>query len=134
MFIKKDKHHTNIIQYIFHSLFFGAGYMNRVPPLSITSVIIQESLSNLEAVVTPITIFDSCISDNIDHYNDSMKRINRKHISLLKELFSCVSPGFKEEKSKVNPYALQTFRCFLNHKQKISIHLGTLDFLVFKKT
>ena len=76
-------------------------------------------------MVTPITILDNIITNNVTSSNTISD--NSADVEILSLLFS------SKENLKINPYILNTFKCFVNHKQEIRIDIRLLDKYCFNK-
>lgn len=110
---------------ILHRLFFGEGDGIFVPPLGISTIIIQETRSNLRKIIKPITILDMIISWNVN--DDSKIGNNPDDVSTLKSLFAYYLYPESQKEFKPNQYIFNTFLCFLNNKDSIMVDLDKLD-------
>ena len=110
---------TNIIWTIYR-LFFGDS-----DPLNISSIRIQETSSNLEKLVKPITTLDQIISNNV--YNKNKIEDNPGSFSMVSSLFGYYLSRSLVEKVVCNTYILKSFQCFVNNKQEIRVYLYKLD-------
>ena len=68
---------------------------------------------------------------NVDHRNKISD--NSADVEILSLLFSYSTSSSSKENLKINPYILNTFKCFVNHKQEIRIDIGLLDKYCFNK-
>ena len=116
---------TNIIWTIYR-LFFGDIY-----PLNISSIRIQETSSNLEKLVKPITTLDQIISNNV--YSGNIIKDNPGSFSMVSSLFGYYLSRSLVEKVVCNTYILKSFQCFVNNKQAIRVCLDNLDFYCSNK-
>ena len=101
-----------------HRLFFGDK-----DPLIIISIIIIQSRSNLKGHIGAITSLDAIISDQLRRKYVISKRSG--YDKIFAHLFDyCLG---QEMEMKFNEYLYRTFKCFVNHKDKIDIDMHCID-------
>ena len=98
------------------------GTPNKNFSVSIISVIIQSTSSNLEYLIGSLTMLDNILSNNVNIVNPISK--NSQGVSLLKDLFSSCISG---KKFAGNNYIWNTFQAFIMNKKKVDIHVSDLD-------
>ena len=121
--------------YVFCRLFIGyAGYGIQAEhdPFCISSIRLQSTSSNLVKVVKAITTLDRVISNNLVDSNDLDDRItdNPEHVSILSDLFSNYLNNKNNKtiiSNKTAKYIHDTFECFVNHKDRITMEIGHMD-------
>ena len=107
--------------YILFRLFFGSKW-----PLNVSSILIVSTSSNLSKVITPLTILDNILNNNVDISNQISN--NMGDFNVLSSLFSFVLSSKKESK-----YIYKTFNVFRNKKTEIKIHIDHLNEHCFNK-
>ena len=85
----------------------------------------QETCSNLETLVQPLTILDQCITNNVDY--DNIIEDTAGHTKVISQLFVDYLNGSLVEKIVCPNYILKSFHCFVNTKQEIRVNLWKLD-------
>ena len=106
--------------FISFRLFFGNPGNDH--PLNISCILIVSTASNLKKLITPLTILDNILSDNVSSFHDNTVPNNRSHFSVLSSLFSFVLESKKESK-----YIYKTFNSFRKNKTVIKIHIHRLN-------
>lgn len=89
--------------------------------LNISSIIIQSTCTNLENLIRPLTILDNILSKNVTKTN--IIPDNTKDVMLLEDLFCSVICG---KQYKGNQYVWNTFKAFVNHKERLDICIDLL--------
>ena len=118
-------YHHCIVTYAIYRLFFGyADWQGNSYEMNISSIRIQETSSNLEKLVKPITTLDMIVSENVNWDNEIDD--NSGHASLISTLFKRHLNPTLFENVVCNPYILKSFRCFINTKQEIRVSLRDL--------
>lgn len=91
-------------------------------PLTISTIILQSSCSNLINFIRPLTNLDNVLSGNIDSRNKIRK--NDRDVKVLKGLFDAYLAGHEYAG---NQYVWNIFNAFVNHKHKLDIKIGKLE-------
>ena len=74
---------------------------------------------NLERLITPITIFDACISDPFNLQFESGRKYGKIIAELIKDERANIRTEFAE-------YVWSSFQCFVANKTELNIHIGEL--------
>ena len=83
----------------------------------------------LKQYVAAITAFDRIISDNV--YEDNKIHSSCNYGKNIKDLFHYILDSKASNcKMELHPYIYQTFKCFIDHKQKIVINLSHFEMFV----
>ena len=99
-------------------MFFG-----NLTPINISSIRIIESSKKYEDVFGALCLLDQCLSDE----KPESKYQSGKHIKILNKLFNYKLD--KTEEKEFDEYVLDTFRCYVSHKQELVISLDHMDYV-----
>ena len=102
------------ILYLFRLFFQAAGYFT-ASPLNISSIRILETGKNYEDITKPITVFDACISGQVDIPSADP---SKKYGKVITQLINAQITG---EAAQIDQYIMDTFNSFIKHKKKIDI-------------
>lgn len=91
-------------------------------PLTISSIRLQSTSRNLEALITPLTILDNILSDNVSMHDRIAN--NSKVVPVLRPLISSI---ISREEYLGNQYVWSTFNTFILNKREIEVDLMALN-------